>query len=84
LIGSFRALFYVQRQNVNAGVFFAFLYSRENKNRSTVFRLESVESAVSSQKSVKYFKGSRKNNYLKGLIILAIYDTIDENKGGGE
>ena len=32
--------FYVQRQNVNAGVFFAFLYSRENKNRSNVFRLE--------------------------------------------
>ena len=24
----------------NASVFFAFLYSRENKNRSTVFRLE--------------------------------------------
>ena len=32
--------FYVQRQNANAGVFFAFLYSRENKNRSNVFRLE--------------------------------------------
>ena len=63
---------------------FAFLYNRENKNRSTVFRLESVESAVSSRKSVKYFKGSRKNNYLNGLIILVIYDTIDENKGGGE
>ena len=32
---------------------------------------------------MKYFKGSRKNNYLKGLIILAIYDIIDENKDGG-
>ena len=64
----------------NAGVFFAFLYSRENKNRSTVFRLESVESAVSRRKSVKYFKGSRKNNYLNGLIILIRYDIIDENK----
>ena len=29
---------------------------------------------------MKYFKGSRKNNYLNGLIILTRYDTIDENK----
>ena len=59
---------------------FAFLYSRENKNQSTVFRLESVASAVSRRKSAKGDKGSRKNNYLNGLIILTMYDTIDENK----
>ena len=36
----------------NAGVFFAFLYSRESKNRSTVFRLESVESVTVKCSSV--------------------------------
>ena len=46
--------------------------------------LNSVESAVSRRKSVKDRKGSRKNNYLNGLIILAKYDIIDENKDGGE
>lgn len=63
-------------------VFLRFFTAGRTRTEATFSALNSVESAVLRQKSVKYFKGNRKNNYLKGLIILAIYDTIDENNGG--
>ena len=43
-----------------------------------------MEDALSRRKSVKDRKGSQKNNYLNGLIILAKDDIIGENKDGGE
>lgn len=67
----------------NPGVFLRFFTAGKTRTEATFSALNSVESAVLRRKSAKYFKGSRKNNYLKGLIILAIYDTIDENKDGG-
>ena len=67
----------------NAGVFLRFFTAGRTRTEASFSVLNSVESAVSRRKSVKYFKGSRKNNYLNSLIILAIYDTIDENKDGG-
>ena len=61
-------------------VFLRFFTAGKTRTEATFSALNSVESAVSRRKLVKDRKGSRKNNYLNGLIILAIYDIIDENK----
>lgn len=77
-------LFFHVRRQKTLGCFLRFFTAGRTRTEATFSALNSVESAVLRQKSVKYFKGSRKNNYLKGLTILVIYDTIDENNGGGE
>ena len=77
--------FFMSRGRMKKSVcFLRFFTAGRTRTEATFSALNSVESAVFRQKSVKYFKGSRKNNYLKGLTILAIYDTINENNGGGE
>ena len=67
----------------NGSVILRFSTARKIRIEAPFSVLNSVGSAVSRRKSAKGDKGSRKNNYLKGLTILAIYDTIDENNGGG-
>ena len=74
----------MQKNNNARHVHFNVRMAGENKNRSTVFRLESVESALSRRKSAKGDKGRRMNNYLTDLIILTRYDIIDENNDRGE
>lgn len=77
-------VFFMSSGRKRRRVFLRFFTAGRTRTEATFSALNSVESAVLRQKSVKYFKGNRKNNYLNGLIILTIYDIIDENKDRGE